>query len=76
MSATVKGISSLHSLALRRSEKLFTQYITFFTLQNEEFTFQCANSEDIKDVVLFFLEGLKKRSKYAVATDNYKPAGN
>ena len=57
-------------------EKMFTQFITFSTLRNEEFTFNCANSEDIKDVVQFFLEGLKKRSKYAVATDNYKPAGN
>ena len=55
---------------------MFTQFITFSTLRNEEFTFNCANSEDIKDVVQFFLEGLKKRSKYAVATDRYKPAGN
>ena len=58
-----------------RSEKMFTQHITFSTLRNEEFTFNCANSEDIKDVVQFFLDGLKKRSKYAVAVDKYKPSG-
>ena len=58
-----------------RSEKIFTQFITFSTLRNEEFTFNCANSEDIKDVVQFFLDGLKKRSKYVVATEKYKPQG-
>ena len=44
-------------------------------MRNEEFTFNCANSEDIKDVVQFFLDGLKKRSKYVVATEKYKPSG-
>ncbi|CAG0892124.1 unnamed protein product [Darwinula stevensoni] len=45
------------------------------TVRNEEFTFQSPNSEDIRDLVVYFLEGLKKRSQYLIALQDYKPSG-
>ena len=41
-------------------------------MRAEEFTFQSPNAEDIRDLVQFFLEGLKKRSMYVVALQDYK----
>ena len=55
------------------SGRLFDQTVTFTTLLLEDFTFKCSNAEDIRDVVDFFLKGLKDRSQYAVATGSYKP---
>ena len=46
------------------------------TVRNEEFTFQSPNAEDIRDLVVYFLEGLKKRSKYVIALQDYKAPGN
>ena len=45
------------------------------TVRNEEFTFQSPNAEDIRDLVVYFLEGLKKRSKYVIALQDYKAPG-
>ena len=39
----------------------------------EEFTFQSPNSEDIQDLVDFFLDGLKRRSNFVIALQDYKP---
>ena len=44
-------------------------------MRNEEFTFQSPNAEDIRDLVVYFLEGLKKRSKYVIALQDYKAPG-
>lgn len=55
-----------------RSAKAFSQTFTLNTVRGEDFTFQSPNAEDIRDLVQFFLEGLKKRSMYAVALQDYK----
>ena len=60
----------------RRSSKAFSQTFTLVTVRNEEFTFQSPNAEDIRDLVVYFLEGLKKRSKYVIALQDYKAPGN
>ena len=59
----------------RRSSKAFSQTFTLVTVRNEEFTFQSPNAEDIRDLVVYFLEGLKKRSKYVIALQDYKAPG-
>lgn len=44
-------------------------------MRGEEFTFQSPNSEDVRDLVVYFLEGLKKRSKFVIALQDYSPPG-
>ena len=58
-----------------RSNKAFAQTFTLCTIRSEEFTFQSPNAEDIRDLVTYFLEGLKKRSKFVIALQDYKPPG-
>lgn len=41
-------------------------------MRNEEFTFQSPNAEDVRELVQFFLDGLKRRSMYVVALQDYK----
>uniref|UniRef100_A0A8C7YZT8 Myosin VIIAa n=1 Tax=Oryzias sinensis TaxID=183150 RepID=A0A8C7YZT8_9TELE len=49
---------------------------TLATIKGEEYTFTSSNAEDIRDLVVTFLEGLRKRSKFVVALqDNPNPAG-
>ena len=66
-------ISCNHDIS--RSNKAFSQTFTLVTVRNEEFTFQSPNAEDIRDLVVYFLEGLKKRSKYVIALQDYKAPG-
>ena len=62
-------------IVIIRSSKAFSQTFTLVTVRNEEFTFQSPNAEDIRDLVVYFLEGLKKRSKYVIALQDYKAPG-
>lgn len=36
------------------------------TIKGDEYTFTSNNAEDIRDLVVTFLEGLRKKSKYVV----------
>lgn len=58
-----------------RTSKVFTQTFTLSTVRGEEFTFQSPNAEDIRDLVVYFLEGLKKRSIFVIAVQDYKAPG-
>ena len=48
------------------------QSFTLATVKGEEYTFTSPNAEDIRDLVVTFLEGLKKRSKYVIALQDYR----
>uniref|UniRef100_A0A671LMA4 Unconventional myosin-VIIa-like n=1 Tax=Sinocyclocheilus anshuiensis TaxID=1608454 RepID=A0A671LMA4_9TELE len=53
------------------------QSFTLATIKGNEYTFTSSNAEDIRDLVVTFLEGLRKRSKFVVALqDNPSPAGD
>ncbi|KAM4848763.1 unconventional myosin-VIIa isoform 1-T1 [Urocitellus parryii] len=59
-----------------RGAKLTAPSFTLATIKGDEYTFTSNNAEDIRDLVVTFLEGLRKRSKYVVALqDNPNPAG-
>ncbi|XP_046401684.1 myosin-VIIa isoform X2 [Ischnura elegans] len=60
------------SVSSHKTNKVFGQTFTLSTVRGEEFTFQSTNAEDIRDLVVYFLEGLKKRSKYVIALQDYK----
>uniref|UniRef100_A0AAX7TJ81 Myosin VIIAa n=1 Tax=Astatotilapia calliptera TaxID=8154 RepID=A0AAX7TJ81_ASTCA len=52
------------------------QSFTLATIKGDEYTFTSNNAEDIRDLVVTFLEGLRKRSKFVVALqDNPNPTG-
>lgn len=61
---------------MSRTTKVFSQTFTLSTVRGEEFTFQSPNAEDIRDLVVYFLEGLKKRSKFVIALQDYRAPGN
>jgi len=52
------------------------QSVTLATAKGDEFTFTSPNAEDIRDLVVTFLEGLKKRSKYVITLQDYTPVGD
>ncbi|XP_062830565.1 unconventional myosin-VIIa isoform X3 [Anolis carolinensis] len=59
-----------------RGGKLQGQSFTLATIKGDEYTFTSNNAEDIRDLVVTFLEGLRKRSKYVVTLqDNPNPMG-
>ncbi|KAM4846698.1 unconventional myosin-VIIa isoform 4-T4 [Thomomys bottae] len=59
-----------------RGANLMASSFTLATIKGDEYTFTSSNAEDIRDLVVTFLEGLRKRSKYVVALqDNPNPAG-
>ncbi|KAM8822173.1 LOW QUALITY PROTEIN: unconventional myosin-VIIa-like [Synchiropus picturatus] len=57
-----------------RGGKLQSQSFTLATIKGDEFTFTSNNAEDVRDLVVTFLEGLRQRSKFVVALqDNPSP---
>lgn len=60
------------SVASHKGNRPFLQSFTLSTVRGEEFAFQSPNSDDVRDLVDFFLDGLKKRSKFVIALQEYK----
>ncbi|KAM7397577.1 hypothetical protein PAMA_005743 [Pampus argenteus] len=59
-----------------RGGKLQGQSFTLATMKGDEYTFTSNNAEDIRDLVVAFLDGLRKKSKYVVGLlDCLNPAG-
>lgn len=57
-----------------RGGKLQGQSFTLATIKGDEYTFTSNNAEDIRDLVVTFLEGLRSRSKFVVALmDSHYP---
>ena len=58
-----------------RTTKTESSSFTLTTVKGDEYTFTSANSDDIQELVQFFLEGLRKRSKFVVAMVDYQSPG-
>jgi len=61
-----------HDFIVLRTGKMHGQSFTLATVKGDEYTFTSPNAEDIRELVVTFLEGLKKRSKYVIALQDYK----
>ncbi|CAG2105840.1 unnamed protein product, partial [Medioppia subpectinata] len=59
----------------QKTSRPFMQNFILNTVRGEEFTFQSPNSEDICELISFFLNGLKKRSKFVIALQDYRGEG-
>ncbi|EMP42626.1 Myosin-VIIb [Chelonia mydas] len=66
-------ITGIHT---NRAVKSFGQSCTLITLRAEEFVLTSVHSIVIAELVVLFLEGLKKRSQYAVAMQESKQQGD
>ena len=53
------------------SEKTSAQSFSISTVKGLEYTFTSSNSQDIQELIGFFLDGLRKRSRHVVATQDY-----
>jgi myosin VIIa len=58
-----------------RSGKAQGQSFSLTTIKGDEYTFTSTNGEDIRDLVLGFLEGLRRKSKFVVAVADYSSPG-
>ena len=64
------------SIQSQKSCRPFVHNFLLTTLRGDEFVFQSPNADDICELVSFFLNGLKLRSKFLVAIQDYKSDGS
>ncbi|OAF63707.1 hypothetical protein A3Q56_08588, partial [Intoshia linei] len=64
------------AVSLSRSGKLNGQSFSLSTVKGDDYTFTSANSSDIHDLLLFFLNGLKSRSRFVVSLQNFDNKGD
>ncbi|BFZ06054.1 hypothetical protein BsWGS_09093 [Bradybaena similaris] len=63
----------IKSVTCSRTSKVHGLCLTLTTVRGEESVFTSANAKDIQDLVTTFLDGLRKRSMYVIAIQDYKP---
>jgi len=59
------------TVSASRSGKSQGQSFSITTVKGDEYTFTSTNGEDIRDLVLGFLEGLRRKSKFVIAMMDY-----
>lgn len=64
-------MSAIFATYYYHSDKIPGQSFTLSTVKGLEYTFTSSNAEDIRELISYFLDGLKMRSKYVVATQDY-----
>ncbi|KAI6191670.1 Unconventional myosin-X [Aphelenchoides bicaudatus] len=58
------------------SKRMGADSITIQLLSSDEYTFQSENAEDIRELIVFFLEGLRKRSKHFLIVEPFRKLPN
>nr|CAD7429526.1 unnamed protein product [Timema monikensis] len=59
-----------------RSAQAHTHSFTMETVQGHQFVFQCMSAEEFVTLMTYMQGGLRRRSQYLVATQNYSPPGD
>lgn len=49
---------------------------TLMTIQKEEIVFECLDAEDLSNLVIYLIDGLKKRSLYVIAQNDVKESAD
>ncbi|CAF0829323.1 unnamed protein product [Rotaria sordida] len=62
-------------LSSKSSSRQQSNSFTIITIKNDEYTFTSNNADDIRDLVINFLEGLKRKSKYVVVIQDFDSSG-
>ena len=62
-------------LSSKSSSRQQSNSFTIVTIKNDEYTFTSNNADDIRDLVVNFLEGLKRKSRYVVVIQDYESSG-
>jgi len=62
-------------LSSKSSGRQQSNSFTIITIKNDEYTFTSNNADDIRDLVINFLEGLKRKSIYVVVIQDFEPSG-
>jgi len=69
--------ANLTTVSASRSGSQGSQSFTLTTVKGDEYTFTTPSGEDIRDLVLGFLEGLRRKSKFVIAMMDYEaPEGD
>jgi myosin-7 len=63
-------------LSSKSSARQQSNSFTIITIKNDEYTFTSNNADDIRDLVINFLDGLKRKSKYVVVIQDFDPSGS
>nr|CAD7267185.1 unnamed protein product [Timema shepardi] len=59
-----------------KSAQAHTHSFTMDTVQGHQFVFQCASAEEFATLMTYMQGGLRRRSRYLVATQDYSPPGD
>lgn len=62
-------------VSYQQNVKFQLHNITFNTIRDEEYVFQSPDAENMYKLILYLLDGLKERSVYVVAMQDYKHPG-
>nr|CAD7412222.1 unnamed protein product [Timema cristinae] len=64
------------SITVHRSAQAHTHSFTMETVQGHQFVFQCVSAEEFVTLMTYMQGGLRRRSQYLVATQDYSPPGD
>ncbi|KAK4879221.1 hypothetical protein RN001_007367 [Aquatica leii] len=62
-------------VSYEQAQRTLLHKFTLRTIRKEEFVFHCPDAESICKLIMYLLDGLKKRSIYCVAVQDYKHSG-
>ena len=66
----------ISSIRFCKGKRRGTDTVVISTVGAEEYSFQSPNADDVVQLVNEFIDGLKKKSKYLLATKAQKDSGN